>query len=332
MSNKAIEGKTLLDEEWRKLLKPTPTVADVLKILQKSFISSDEQSCSVVQQLDSYDDCNFKVEIDGEPYLIKVHNGVESRDFLKVYEEAGRDFHKRGHSSSVIHFQYAISNALTSNGIATSNIIPPIGSRAPVVIENLPVMSAEHSPTKLVVKLMTWLHGRTMSTIQMLPLEVLADAGRTLGRMHTALDQLTPDTPYEKLRKRESEIFLSTLSWTNILSNADSVESKTSLSRSSSAIPEKDSQNIDGSIWIAARRYHQWDGKNTADVRKFTWCIPDGKRRGLVESVIDAFEAQLSKASFRRGINHGDFNDANIMVDQDLKVSGVIDFGDSVES
>jgi len=30
-------------------------------------------------------------------------------------------------------------------------------------------------------------------------------------------------------------------------------------------------------------------------------------------------------------MNHGDFNDANILVDEDFHVSGVIDFGDSVE-
>jgi Ser/Thr protein kinase RdoA (MazF antagonist) len=54
-----------------------------------------------------------------------------------------------------------------------------------------------------------------------------------------------------------------------------------------------------------------------------------------VESIIDMFQSQIIDSgvasSFRIGINHGDFNDANILIGNDYKVSGVIDFGDSVE-
>jgi hypothetical protein len=36
--------------------------------------------------------------------------------------------------------------------------------------------------------------------------------------------------------------------------------------------------SLDGSLLGAARRFHQWDGKNTAELGKFTHCIVDAKR------------------------------------------------------
>ena len=55
----------------------------------------------------------------------------------------------------------------------------------------------------------------------------------------------------------------------------------------------------------------------------------------MVESVLHAFQEDIidSKVSeeFPKSFIHGDFNDANILLDGDFRVSGVIDFGDSVE-
>ena len=98
-------------------------------------------------------------------------------------------------------------------------------------------------------------------------------------------------------------------------------------------IPAQDSGVNDASLLIPARRYHQWDGKNTVDLRSYLSYITNEKRRGLVASVLDAFQTQILDASvnFRKGINHADFNDANIILGDDLLVMGVIDFGDSVE-
>lgn len=139
-----------------------------------------------------------------------------------------------------------------------------------------------------------------MSDMKLLPLECLADAGRQLGKINKALDRLYPTISYEKVVQQNT--------------NADS---------------------IDSSLLNAARRFHQWDGKNTAELAKFTHCIADPKRRLLVESVIDTFcstllESGVSK-EFRKGVNHGDYNDANVLVDDDFHATGVIDFGDSVE-
>lgn len=85
----------------------------------------------------------------------------------------------------------------------------------------------------------------------------------------------------------------------------------------------------------AAKRYHQWDGKKTADLRGFVQYIKDERKREMVNSVLDAFQTELIDSGvadrFPKGLIHGDFNDANILVDNDLFVSGCIDFGDSVE-
>lgn len=80
-------------------------------------------------------------------------------------------------------------------------------------------------------------------------------------------------------------------------------------------------------------------GRNTLDLRSFTIYIADEDRKALVTSVLDAFrdtfgdtsssEAAPAKVDFPMGILQGDFNDANIIMDAG-RVSGVIDFGDSV--
>lgn len=85
-----------------------------------------------------------------------------------------------------------------------------------------------------------------------------------------------------------------------------------------------------------ADRYHAWDGKNTLDLQKFVGCIKDEKRRALVQSVLDSFKKELvdspDKPNFRIGILQGDFNDANIILNEKGKIAGVIDFGDTTLS
>jgi hypothetical protein len=80
-------------------------------------------------------------------------------------------------------------------------------------------------------------------------------------------------------------------------------------------------------------RYHQWDLRNTADLRQFVPCIKDGRRKAIVESVITAFEGAKAEldGSLIRGAIHGDFNDANLILNDGGEM-GLIDFGDVVSS
>lgn len=269
------------DEEMRKLLKPNPTDEEVLTVLSKTYPT---MKLKIVKELDSYDDKNYLVidtANDEAKYLAKVHNGVESLDYIN----------KRSSSSShtsVIDLQNAIFSHINSvEGVTTSAPIPPTHAAedgAVISLHDLPVMSSDHSPSKLVVRLLTWVPGVPLSSVPSTSLtaESLADAGAYLGKLRCALDGLA---------------------------------------------------RTDANAVQASKRYHVWDGRNTLDLTNFTKYIADEDRRGLVHSVLDAFRDTFgedgSKVDFPKGILMGDYNDANILIDGS-KVSGVIDFGDSV--
>lgn len=269
------------DEEMRKLLKPNTTDEEVLAVLSKSYPT---MKLVIVKELDSYDDKNYLVvdtANDETKYLAKVHNGVESLDYINKHSSS------LSHTS-VIDLQNAIfSHIYSVEGVTTSAPIPPTHDAedgAVISLHDLPVMSLDHSPSKLVVRLLTWVPGVPLSSVPStsLTVESLADAGAYLGKLRRALDDLAETDP-------------------------DAVQ--------------------------ASKRYHVWDGRNTLDLTNFTKYIADEVRRGLVVSVLDAFRDTFgedgSKVDFPTGILMGDYNDANILIDGG-KVSGVIDFGDSV--
>mmetsp|Transcript_13312 Transcript_13312/g.32517 ORF Transcript_13312/g.32517 Transcript_13312/m.32517 type:complete len:369 (-) Transcript_13312:2273-3379(-) len=336
------QQQNLSEEELRKLLKPDPSWEnDILPIVLKYYShvvagvsGSDGDGGSdvdirLVKQLDSYDDCNFWITIDGTNYLLKVHNGVESRDLLK-YVEGGQSQDNSNNkmiNKSVLWLQNEIMETLTKNGIGTNRPIRPklpvAGSSSsasasasassststsscscilpiPGVSTNLPVVSREHSPTRLVVRLLGWVDGRPMSDFPMVPVEAIADAGKFLGRL------------------------------SKVLSTKLKLPATTTTTTSTST-------STDTPSGAAHQRYHQWDGKNTIDLKDFVHHVDDFKKRSMVESVIDEFQSQLvdtdiAHTNFTKSLIHGDFNDANFLLDNDtFHVSGVIDFGDSVE-
>jgi hypothetical protein len=72
------------DEDRRKLLKPKVSAEEVLSVLNDFYVAGDEPA-EVIRELDSYDDANYLVKIDGEKALLKIHNGVESEKFIRVH-------------------------------------------------------------------------------------------------------------------------------------------------------------------------------------------------------------------------------------------------------
>jgi Ser/Thr protein kinase RdoA (MazF antagonist) len=276
-SNDELEHAAPSEEEMRKLLKPCCTPDQVIGVLKKSYVGNGEQNVRIVKELESYDDKNYWVDINGTHYLVKVHNGVESNDLKELLKESS-------HEKSVIHLQNTMMEHLSSAGISTSRPQNTLASEpstpTPACFYPLPVVSREHSPCEVVVRLLRWVPGRTMASLKMLPLESIADAGCFLGRLRDKLDLLEAD----KL--------------------------------------------------VAAKRYHQWDGKNTRDLAEFVDCIKDERKRNMVTSILDAFQTELIDSgvadTFPQALIHGDYNDANILMDENSRVSGVIDFGDSV--
>jgi Ser/Thr protein kinase RdoA (MazF antagonist) len=329
-------AEDLSDEERRKLLKPSVTVDMARKILQSLYADCDGggDTVQIVSELESYDDVNFKVMWNDTPYLLKIHNGVESADFVKVYEAAGKQYNKAGYMNSVIHLQTAIMDLLSTNGIPTSGPVPTKNGM-PVGVQELSVVSPTHSPQQLVIRLLTWVDGKLMSAVPFMPVETLADCGRLMGKVHSVFNMLDASSLQSiNIYQDASSGMKRRASLVNVGEETKEDMVVTDKIRQAHLwkVPES---GLDLSLLDAARRFHQWDGKNTSDLRPFCKYIDDEKRRALVLSIIDAFQQEIIDSNdateFRIGVIHGDFNDANILLNDDLTANGVIDFGDSVE-
>lgn len=355
------------DEQIRRLLVPRPESNDqLLGIVNQHY---DIPKPSIVKRLDSYDDANYLLEdAEGNKYLLKIHNGYESRELIKALEGVN-DFYTPGRMTSAIHLQNAMMELCYEHGLCTSRPIPtkqlPSGCgvhrrASPVCVAELPVISPEHSPCELVLRLLHWVPGIPMLNIVHLPLEALADAGRYLGKMDRILDNINAAALSGALRHVGSSAALLGQRRKSAPASGGSpinasfasqtqsgyliANSPTSRKRHKSfgqfevdtALEERESAILDESLLIPANRFHAWDTKNTANLRKYLVYIEDSKRRGMVESVIQAFEESIIQSgvaeSFRKGLNHGDFNEANILMDEKMSVCGAIDFGDSVMS
>lgn len=189
------------DEELRKLTKPKPSLDDVTRILsslalkqlldlssnnngmKRRKIDNDDPTSSdidveVIKELESYDDCNFLCRIGSEKYLLKIHNGVESQAYI--------DERQKNETFSSISLQNDMMNHLSRSkyGISTSR---PVSD---VIICDLPVLSAPHSPRKLAVRLLEWIEGQPMSSCTSLPIERILEAGVLLGKVNSALDEM----------------------------------------------------------------------------------------------------------------------------------------------
>lgn len=331
-------SKNMSDEERRKLLKPAVTTEQAVTIIRNLYAADETDKIEILTQLESYDDVNFKVSLHDDTYLLKIHNGVESADFIRVYEAAGRSYKAKGHMGSVIHLQTAMMDLLSTNDIPTS---APVFTKEgiPVGIQDLPVVSTEHGLQPLVVRLLTWVPGKLMSAVPIMPIETLADCGRLLGRVHAVFNRLD-----ESSLQSISILQGATKGMKRRASLLDFAQEQEPERKEEMVVTDKIRQaqmwkipasGLDTSLLTAARRYHQWDGKHTSDLRNFCQYIPDEKRRAMILSIIDAFEQEIidsgDAAEFRVGVNHGDFNDANILLNDDFTARGVIDFGDSTE-
>ena len=152
--------ETLSDEEKRKLLKPDPTIEQIISIAKENFTVGGDNGVEIIKELDSYDDRNYWCRISGVDLLVKVHNGVESSDACRAVEEGKQD--------SVIHFQYAIMKTLRESKIPASFPVHLEDARKgqDPLVRSLPVVSKEHSPCKLVVSAYTWVPGMPMSSLK----------------------------------------------------------------------------------------------------------------------------------------------------------------------
>ncbi|XP_058150573.1 hydroxylysine kinase isoform X2 [Dasypus novemcinctus] len=81
-----------------------------------------------------------------------------------------------------------------------------------------------------------------------------------------------------------------------------------------------------------------WNLKNVPLLEKYVYALGQNRNREIVEQVIQLFKDEIMTkfSHFRECINHGDFNDHNILIeskkspfgDTEYQVSGILDFGD----
>jgi 4-aminobutyrate aminotransferase-like enzyme/Ser/Thr protein kinase RdoA (MazF antagonist) len=84
----------------------------------------------------------------------------------------------------------------------------------------------------------------------------------------------------------------------------------------------------------AATQPYAWDLANAAARRDDAALIADPQRRRVAEEVLHRFvvEVALRLSALSKQVIHGDANDRNILLDAAGQVSGLIDFGDMVET
>ena len=84
----------------------------------------------------------------------------------------------------------------------------------------------------------------------------------------------------------------------------------------------------------AARRHHRWDLARAGDHLDIATLIDDPDKRAAVETVLHHFVRDVAPrlSEQPRQIVHNDANDYNVLLDANGDVSGLIDFGDIVET
>ncbi|MFD2206455.1 aminotransferase class III-fold pyridoxal phosphate-dependent enzyme [Kiloniella antarctica] len=87
-------------------------------------------------------------------------------------------------------------------------------------------------------------------------------------------------------------------------------------------------------IHNGAKRSFLWDVAQASAHRAFVHMIEDEQTRNIVMNILNLFEEETSSKLSRlpNQVIHNDANDYNILVDEDGIISGLIDFGDFIES
>jgi hydroxylysine kinase len=149
------------NEERRKERKPTTTIEEASLLASSLYGVS---SSALLKPLDSYDDRNFYVPPYGgnPPFLLKVHNGVESEN------------------RNILEAQNAMMTFLSAHGLTCSEPIKSIHGR---IIEYTTI-----SNRTFAVRMLTWVRGRTLNSLEP-TVERLLLSGRYLGELRTKLDQ-----------------------------------------------------------------------------------------------------------------------------------------------
>jgi Ser/Thr protein kinase RdoA (MazF antagonist) len=344
-------GVSPTDEELRKLLKPNPSHDEVIKAIESSYGLS---NIHIVKELESYDDRNYLVRHGESLFLAKIHNGVESAQFLRsnlpLQELLSASLSETASGDTDVS-KTAPSPPQRDAGVSSFKVhltVSPISSQASksATFEKSYLGSTEYA--KVVLSLPEREKGVSSIDLQ----------NAIFQKLKEPKYYIKSSVPIPVVSKDLSDhSYITTYSFPVISSQYSPCRLAMRLLHwvqgdpMSSCIPMSIETLSQAGVYLgnlchalddltrenhlavqSSTRYHAWDGKNTLDLEKFTDCIQDPQRRSLVTSVIEAFRKEIgteTQQQFRCGILHGDFNDANIILNDKGRVDGVIDFGDS---
>ena len=184
-----------MEEESRKVLKPLLSASDVASALRSCYSRSFD-AFRVVEELESYDDCNWLVEkeqketeatAETSKYVFKAHNGADSE----------------GEGGLQLLQQRCMDAVNGSEGLRTSGVVLS-DDGLPFVRLKLRVNSGEDRV--LACKVLDYVPGRLLKDCRVDETAVVA-AGEYLARLDSALDGLSlePGCRADKAAKRDHQ-------------------------------------------------------------------------------------------------------------------------------
>jgi Ser/Thr protein kinase RdoA (MazF antagonist) len=104
--------------------------------------------------------------------------------------------------------------------------------------------------------------------------------------------------------------------------------------RSFGAISARLGQAMRGFFHPAAGHPLLWNIKHALNLRPLVTNVPEPARRAILDGVLDRFEEHVQPAfdGLRGQVIHNDLTSDNALFDDDLRVSGILDFGDMAYS
>ncbi|XP_038147501.1 hydroxylysine kinase isoform X2 [Cyprinodon tularosa] len=162
------------------------------------------------------------------------------------------------------------------NGLPVQTAVPTASGQ----LMSLEEMDCGYGRQKYLVRLMTYLHGVTISSVPSTP-KLLYQTGRTAATLDEVLQKM--EHPHLSILERENFI---------------------------------------------------WSLSNVSLLKGYLNVLDGDPLQEAVKSVITQYEDYVipKRPNFRKCINHGDFNDLNVLVQPDdnhgYKISGILDFGD----
>ena len=169
------------EEMERKVLKPRFTLAEAKAMARDEF----HVRVAAIVELNSYDDQNYKVTAEnGAVYVLKVHNGVESRDegLLDAQSQLYERLRRKG-----VAAPYPVDSVRFVDAPAPP---PPADGDAQRSCLKNPLADGDAT---FALRLLEWVDGDLLSSKEITP-GLLATTGAFLGRIRLALDDFDPLT------------------------------------------------------------------------------------------------------------------------------------------